>query len=86
MALGAQRGHVLGIVFKSTLVSVSGGILAGLVLTVAMNRILAKWAEAQDPIILLAGTLLMSLVSGIACAIPARHASTVDPMTALRCE
>jgi ABC-type antimicrobial peptide transport system permease subunit len=34
----------------------------------------------------LVGTLLLSLVSGIACAIPARHASKVDPMTALRCE
>jgi hypothetical protein len=50
--------------------------------------ILAKWAEGNslDPIILLAGTLLLSLVSGISCAIPARHASEVDPMTAQRCE
>jgi ABC-type antimicrobial peptide transport system permease subunit len=88
MALGAQRGHVLRIVFVSTLGSVGSGILAGLALTVAMNTILAKWAEgnSRDPIILLAGTLLLTLVSGIACAIPARHASEVDPMTALRCE
>jgi ABC-type antimicrobial peptide transport system permease subunit len=88
MALGAQRGHVLRIVFVSTLGSVGSGILAGLALTLAMNTILAKWAEgnSRDPIILLAGTLLLTLVSGIACAIPARHASEVDPMTALRCE
>lgn len=88
MALGAQRGHVMRIVFASTLGSVGSGILAGLVLTLAMNKIFAKWAEAtsHDPILLLVGTLLLSFVSGIACAIPARHASEVDPMTALRCE
>jgi predicted permease len=88
MALGAQRGHVLRIVFASTLASVGSGILAGLALTLAMNTILAKWAEgnSRDPIILLAGALLLTLVSGIACAIPARHASEIDPMAALRCE
>ena len=88
MALGAQRGHVMRIVFASTLGSVSSGILAGLALNLAMSAILTKWAggDSRDPIILLAGTLLLSSVSAIACAIPARHASKVDPMTALRCE
>jgi hypothetical protein len=88
MALGAQRGHVLRIVFSSTLVSVGSGIVAGLALTLALNTILAKWAtgSARDPIILLGGAVLLSLVSGIACAIPAWHASRVDPMTALRCD
>jgi predicted permease len=88
MALGAQRGHVLRIVFGSTLGSVGGGIVAGLALTLALNTILAKWASGNsgDPVILLAGALLLSFVSAIACAIPAWHASKVDPMTALRCE
>jgi predicted permease len=88
MALGAQREHVLWVVLTSTLGSVGGGVLAGLALTLAMNTILARWAEGnlRDPVILLVGTLLLILVSGIACAIPARHASKVDPMTALRCE
>ena len=88
MALGAQRGHVLRIVFASTLASVGSGILAGLALIVAMNTFLAKWAEgnSRDPIILLAGTLLLSVIASIACAIPARNASKVDPMTALRCD
>ena len=88
MALGAQRGHVLRIVFASTVVSVGSGILAGLALTLALNRILARWAEgsSRDPLILLAATLLLSLVAGIACALPARRASEVDPMTALRYE
>jgi ABC-type lipoprotein release transport system permease subunit len=53
-----------------------------------LNRMLAKSADGdeRDPAILLAGVLLLILVSGIACAMPARRASKVDPMTALRCE
>jgi len=88
MALGAQRPHVLRIVFASTLGSVGGGIVAGVALTLAMNTLLAKWAEAnpRDPVILLAGAVLLSLVAATACAIPARHASRIDPMAALRCE
>jgi predicted permease len=88
MALGAQRGEVMRIVFVSTLASVGGGIVVGLALTVATNAIIAKWAEgnSRDPIILFVGALVLSVVAGIACAIPARHASEIDPMAALRCE
>jgi len=88
MALGAQRGDVMRVVFASTLGSVGIGIPAGLALTLAMNTILAKWAQgnSHDPMLLLAGTLLLSFVSGVACAIPAWRAAQVDPMTALRCE
>ena len=88
MALGAQRGHVLQIVFASMLVSVGGGILAGLGLTLALSRILAAWAEgsSRDPLILLGAAILLILVAGIACAVPARRASKLEPMNALRCE
>jgi ABC-type lipoprotein release transport system permease subunit len=57
-------------------------------LTFALNNVVAKWAagDAHDPVVLLAGTLILVLVAGIACAIPALGASQVDPMTALRCE
>jgi ABC-type antimicrobial peptide transport system permease subunit len=87
LALGAQREHVLRIVFGST-VSVGGGIAAGLALTLALNTLLATWVKgnSRDPVILVAGTLALSVVAGIACAIPARHASEIDPMTALRSE
>ncbi len=88
MALGAQRRHVLRIVFASTLASVAGGILTGVALTFALNKVVAKCGagDAHDPVVLLAGTLILVLVAGIACAIPAIRASHVDPMTALRCE
>jgi putative ABC transport system permease protein len=86
MALGAQRGHVMKIVFVSTVMSVGSGIAAGLVLSVALHRLLAHWSEgsSRDPLILLGVTLVLCLVAAIACAVPARRASLVDPATALR--
>ena len=88
MALGAQLSHVLEIVFRSTVVSVAGGVGAGLVLALAMNRVVAHWAEgsSRDPLMLLGATMLLGAVAAVACAIPARRASRVDPMTALRCD
>jgi putative ABC transport system permease protein len=88
MALGAQRMHVLRIVFESTVASVGSGIIAGLVLTLALNKVLARWAEgsSRDPLVLLAVTVLLSVVAAIACSAPARRAVKVDPMTALRYE
>jgi ABC-type antimicrobial peptide transport system permease subunit len=88
MALGAQREHVLRIVFASTVTSVGSGIAAGVVLTLALNRVLARWAEgsSRDPLMLLAVTVLLSAVAAIACSGPARRAVKVDPMTALRYE
>ena len=88
MALGAQPGDVIRIVFASTVASAGSGIAAGLALTLMMNRILERWAggNARDPMILVGGTLLLSLVAVIACTIPASHASKVDPMVALRFE
>ncbi|HTS34261.1 MAG TPA: ABC transporter permease [Candidatus Solibacter sp.] len=88
IALGAQRGHVLKIVFASILVSVGSGVAIGLGLTLALNKVMAQWAEgsSRDPLILLGVTLLLAIVAVIACCLPARRAMGVDPMTALRYE
>ena len=88
IALGAQRTHVLRLVFSSTVVSVGSGIVVGMLLTLALSRVLSQWAQgsSHDPLILLAVTFLMSLVAVIACSAPARRAVKVDPMTALRYE
>jgi predicted permease len=88
LALGAQRGDLLRIVFRSALGSMGAGIFAGVALSLALSQIIAKWAQgnARDPVILLAGTIILGLVSALACAIPARRASKVDPIVALRCD
>ena len=88
VALGAQRGHVLQIVFASTVVSVGSGVLVGAVLTLALNPLLAQWVggNLRDPMLLPAGALLLCLVAAIACLWPALRAAHVDPMTAVRCE
>src|SRR5581483_5983324 len=88
IALGARSGHVLKIAFSSAVVSVGGGIAVGLVLTLALNKVLARWAEgsSRDPMLLLAATAVLALVAVVACSAPARRAVAVDPMTALRYE
>jgi predicted permease len=88
VALGAQRRHVLQIVFASTVVSVGSGGLVGVVLTLVLNPLLAQWVggNLRDPMLLPAGVLLLCLVAAIACLLPALRAAHVDPMTAVRCE
>ena len=88
MALGARSGHVLKIVFASAGISVGAGIVAGLGLSFALNRFIGRWVEnaSASPLILLAVSLVLLMVAALACLLPARRASAVDPMSALRCE
>jgi putative ABC transport system permease protein len=88
LALGAQRTHLLRIVFRSAAASVGGGILAGIILSFALNRVMAHWSaeSSRDPALLLASAAVLALVAAIACAVPARRAAGVDPMTAIRYE
>jgi predicted permease len=88
MALGAERGHVLRIVFASTAWSVGAGIAAGVGLTLAMSRVLVAWsAESAGSVWILSAVVgLLAMVALAACLAPALRAARVDPMTALRCE
>jgi len=88
IALGAQSGHVLKIAFSSAAASVGSGIVIGLLLTLALSKVLARWAEgsSHDPMVLLIVTAILSLVAVVACTAPARKAIGTDPMTALRYE
>jgi hypothetical protein len=88
MALGATRGQVLQLVFTSSARNVIGGLACGLVLSFMLSGILSKWAEgsAQNPLVFAGVTVLLVLKSALAALIPARRASSVDPMVALRYE
>lgn len=88
MALGATRGHVLRIVFGSTAGHVIGGLACGVLLSLLLSRILFKWAQgsAHNPLVFAGVTVLLALTCALATLIPARRASSVDPMEALRYE
>jgi predicted permease len=88
MALGATRGQVLRLVFTSTARNVIGGLVCGLVLSLIFRGILSKFAEgsSHNPLVFGAVILLLVLTSALAALIPARRASSVEPMDALRYE
>jgi predicted permease len=88
MALGAQRRDVLSIVLWSAATSVGIGLVAGLLISLGTSKVIARWVQngAHDPLILVAVSLLVILVAGLACLVPAMRALAVDPNAALRCE
>src|SRR5215472_12003873 len=89
LALGAQNGDVLHMVLrqgtKLALVGVAIGICAALGFTRLMTKLLFG-VTAQDPLTLVAVAALLILIAVLACYIPARRATLVDPMIALRYE
>jgi ABC-type antimicrobial peptide transport system permease subunit len=88
MALGAQKRDVLRIVLTSAAVSVGSGLLVGRALSFGLDRVISRWVEntTHDPLLILGVSLVILVVATLACLIPCRRASSVDPMTALRCE
>jgi predicted permease len=88
MALGAAPRAVLRSALQSTMLAVFAGLGVGLILSVALSSVLARWSirNVDDPVVLVAalGTLLVS--TGIATLIPARRATAIEPTIALRAE
>jgi putative ABC transport system permease protein len=89
MSLGATREQVLRMVLQMGFKLIALGAGAGLLLTFGTTRVLAHqlWnISPHDPITLIAVLAIMGLAGLAACYFPARHATQVDPMVALRYE
>jgi putative ABC transport system permease protein len=87
MALGAQHAQVLGLVLRSGVILTTVGIGLGLVGAAASTRVLRGMlfgVTPLDPHTFMAVSLLFGLVAMLACYVPARRATKVDPMVALR--
>ncbi len=89
MALGAQHGQVLRLVLRRGLLLIACGIVIGLAGSFLATRALAGWlfgVTATDPATFAAVAVLLSAIAVIASYMPARRATKVDPLVALRAE
>ncbi|MGA9998175.1 MAG: ABC transporter permease [Pyrinomonadaceae bacterium] len=89
MALGAQRGDIMKMVLRQGMLLAAVGILLGLAGALALTRLLSSLlfdVSASDPATYASVAALLMLVALLACYIPSRRATKVDPMVALRYE
>jgi putative ABC transport system permease protein len=87
MAIGATDKNIWRLVLGEESMSVALGLVAGLLASLAVNRVLQSQLvgiSPYDPLTLIATPILLILVSFLACQLPARHAMRIDPAVALR--
>ncbi|MBZ5505444.1 MAG: ABC transporter permease [Acidobacteriia bacterium] len=89
MAIGAQSHNVVRLVLTKAVGLILSGAAVGIVVSLAVTRLLTSFlfgVKAGDPGTLIAVAALLGLVALVACYIPARRATRVDPLVALRYE
>jgi putative ABC transport system permease protein len=89
LALGAQRGAVLGLIMRQGAILVGLGLLVGLVAALAAGRLLASFVygvPGNDPVTLGVVAAVLGAAALLACWLPAQRATRVDPNVALRNE
>jgi len=87
MALGAQRRHVLQLVAGSTTALIAIGTTAGLAGSMALSQVISRFVEGwnpHDPVAYIAVVAVLASTGLFACWFPARRATSIDPMAALR--
>jgi putative ABC transport system permease protein len=89
MALGADQRNVVLMILRQAGRIVALGVVVGVIGSLALGRLSANMlfgVASHDPLTLVAVVTILSAVALIACYIPARRASRVDPLIALRYE
>jgi predicted permease len=89
LALGARRGDVIALVMRDVVVLVAAGLAGGIAAALALTRLVTSQlfgVDPHDPLTLALAAALLSLVACAAGYLPARRASRVEPMVALRSE
>jgi putative ABC transport system permease protein len=89
MAFGAQVRHVLAMVLREGLRLVLAGVVVGILGAWVLSRYLTSilyGIRSTDPLTYVLAGILVSFVALVACLVPARRATKVDPMVALRHE
>jgi predicted permease len=89
VALGAQRAAVLRLILRDAALLVGIGAVIGIPTALAVTRLIRSLlysVSAQDPLVVAGGILVMAAASALAGFVPARRATKVDPMVALRHE
>lgn len=89
IALGAQRSDVLRLILRQGMTLVVAGILFGIAASIGLTRLMATLlygVSATDPLTFLGLSIALLSVAFVACWLPARRASAVDPIVALHAE
>jgi hypothetical protein len=86
MALGAGRGRIVFAAVQPAVLAIVAGLFAGLALSVGLKKVLAQWSigHLNDPVVIVAVSLVLLVVTMMSAAIPANRAASIQPVEALR--
>ena len=89
MALGAQRGDVVGLVVRQGAALAAAGTLLGVLASTGSVRLLNSFlfgVATDDRLVFVVAPLVLAIVALVACWLPGRRAARIDPTDALRTE